>query len=399
VAAEVRAMHETRTEIMTLHMGPQHPSTHGVLRVDLELDGEVILGAKTYLGHLHRGIEKIAENKTYHQVIPLTDRLDYLSPMINNLGYVLAVEKLLGLEVPERAQIIRVIMAEITRIQSHLFWFGTHVLDIGAMSPVMYALREREQILDIFEMVAGARMNSSYVRVGGVNGDLTGKAVAAIEAFLVEFPKHIHEYETLLTGNQIWINRTKGVGVISAEEAINLGTTGPTLRSCGMKWDLRKTNPYSGYENFIFDIPLGQNGDVYDRYLVRIAEMRQSLDLIKQGLDKLQPGPIYADEAKVIPPLKEKVMTDIGALIHHFKIVSEGFKVPEGEVYMAIESPRGELGYYIVSDGSARPYRVKIRTPSLVNLEALETLAKGRLIADIVAIIGSMDIVLGEVDK
>lgn len=399
MAAQVSANHQMRTEIMTLHMGPQHPSTHGVLRVDLELDGEVILTAKPYLGHLHRGIEKLAENKTYHQVIPLTDRLDYLSPMINNLGYALAVEKLLGLEVPERAQIIRVIMAEITRIQSHLFWFGTHVLDIGAMSPVMYALREREQILDIFEMVAGARMNSSYVRVGGVNGDLTGKAVKAIEAFLKEFPKHIQEYETLLTGNQIWINRTKGIGVISAEEAINLGTTGPTLRSCGMRWDLRKTNPYSGYENFTFEIPLGQNGDVYDRYLVRIAEMRQSLDLTRQGLDKLQPGPIYADEAKVIPPLKEKVMTDIGALIHHFKIISEGFKVPEGEVYMGIESPRGELGYYIVSDGSAHPYRVKIRTPSLVNLQALETLAKGRLVADIVAIIGSIDIVLGEVDK
>jgi NADH-quinone oxidoreductase subunit D len=367
--------------------------------VDLELDGEVILGAKPYLGHLHRGIEKIAENKTYHQVIPLTDRLDYLSPMINNLGYALAVEKLLGLEVPERAQIIRVIMAEITRIQSHLFWFGTHVLDIGAMSPVMYALREREQILDIFEMVAGARMNSSYVRIGGVNGDLTGKAVGAIETFLDDFPKRIKEYETLLNGNQIWINRTKGVGVISAEEAINLGTTGPTLRSCGMKWDLRKTNPYSGYENFTFEVPVGENGDVYDRYLVRIAEMKQSLDLIRQGLDKLKPGPIYPDEAKVIPPLKEKVMSDIGALIHHFKIVSEGFKVPEGEVYMGIESPRGELGYYIVSDGSAQPYRVKIKTPSLVNLQALETLAKGRLIADIVAIIGSMDIVLGEVDK
>jgi len=399
VAAEVSVKHEAHTEIMTLHMGPQHPSTHGVLRVDLKLDGEVVLEAKPYLGHLHRGIEKLAENKTYHQVTPLTDRLDYLSPMTNNLGYALAVEKLLGLEVPERAQIIRVIMAEITRIQSHLFWFGTHVLDIGAMSPVMYALREREQILDIFEMVAGARMNSSYIRIGGVNGDLTGKAVRAIEAFLDGFPKHIQEYETLVTGNPIWINRTKGIGVISAEEAINLGTTGPTLRSCGMKWDLRKTNPYSGYENFTFEIPLGKNGDVYDRYLVRIAEMRQSLDLIKQGVNKLKPGPIYAEEAKVLPPLKEKVMTDIGALIHHFKIVSEGFQVPEGEVYMGIESPRGELGYYIVSDGSARPYRVKIKTPSLVNLKALETLAKGRLIADIVAIIGSMDIVLGEVDK
>ncbi|RLA92124.1 MAG: NADH-quinone oxidoreductase subunit D, partial [Deltaproteobacteria bacterium] len=383
---------------MTLHMGPQHPSTHGVLRVDLELDGEVIVGVTPYLGHLHRGIEKIAENRTFHQVLPLTDRLDYLSPMINNLGYCLAVEKLLGLEVPERAQVIRVIMAELTRIQSHLVWFGTHVLDIGAMSPIMYAFREREQILDIFEMVAGARMNPTYIRIGGVNGDLTSEAIDKIWSFLEEFPRHIKEYEGLLTKNQIWINRTKGVGVISAEEAINLGTTGPTLRSCGFKWDLRKTNPYSGYETYDFEIPLGKNGDVYDRYLVRIEELRQSVDLIKQGLNKLKPGPIYADEAKVIPPPKEKVMTDIGALIHHFKIMSEGFKVPEGEVYVAIETPRGELGYYIVSDGSSRPYRVKIRTPSFINLEALETLAKGRLIADIVAIIGSIDIVLGEVD-
>jgi len=302
------------------------------------------------------------------------------------------VEKLLGLEAPERAQVIRVIMAEISRIQSHLVWFGTHVLDIGAMSPVMYAFREREQLLDIFEMVAGARMNPTYIRIGGVNGDFTSGAIEKIETFLEEFPKHIEEYETLLTKNQIWINRTRGVGVISAEEAINLGTTGPT-------WDLRKTNPYSGYENYDFEIPLGENGDVYDRYLVRIEELKQSLDLIKQGLKKLKPGPIYADAPKVIPPLKEQVMTDIGALIHHFKIVSEGFQVPEGEVYMAIETPRGELGYYIISDGSAKPYRIKIRTPSFVNLEALETLVKGRLIADVVATIGSMDIVLGEVDK
>lgn len=380
-------------------MGPQHPSTHGVLRVDLELDGEVIVSVKPYLGHLHRGIEKIAEHKTYHQVIPLTDRLDYLAPMINNLGYCLTVEKLLGLAVPERAQVIRVIMAEISRIQSHLVWFGTHVLDIGAMSPIMYAFREREQLLDIFEMVAGARMNPSYIRIGGVNGDLTRQSIDMIGAFLEEFPAHIDEYETLLTANRIWINRTKGVGVISAQEALNLGTTGPTLRSCGMKWDLRKTNPYSGYDTYTFEIPLGKNGDLYDRYLVRLAELRQSLDLIKQGLAKLKPGPIYVDAPQIVPPSKEAVMTDIGALIHHFKIMCEGFSVPEGEVYMAIETPRGELGYYIVSDGSSHPYRLRIRTPSFMNLEALERLAKGRLLADIVAIIGSIDIVLGEVDK
>lgn len=391
--------HQLHPEVMTLHMGPQHPSTHGVLRVDLELDGEVIVGVTPYLGHLHRGIEKLAESKTYHQVIPLTDRLDYLSPMVNNLCYALAVERLLGLKVPERAQVIRVIMAEITRIQSHLVWMGTHVLDIGAMSPVMYAFRERELILDIFEMVAGARMNPSYIRIGGVNGDLTNEAADKIRIFTEEFPKKIIEYEDLLTKNQIWINRTKGVGVITAGEAINLGTTGPTLRSCGFKWDLRKTNPYSGYENYTFKIPLGKNGDVYDRYLVRIEELRQSVDLIKQGLQKLKPGSIYPDEAKVILPIKEKVMTDIGALIHHFKIISEGFKVPEGEVYQAIETPRGELGFYIVSDGSSTPYRVKIKTPSFMNLMALETLARGRLLADVVAIIGSIDIVLGEVDK
>jgi NADH-quinone oxidoreductase subunit D len=397
--AEARMMRAPHTEIMTLHMGPQHPSTHGVLRVDLELDGEVVVGVIPYLGHLHRGIEKIAESKTFHQVIPLTDRLDYTSPMIMNLGYALAVEKLLGLKVPERAQVIRVIMAELTRIQSHLIWFGTHVLDIGAMSPIMYAFREREQILDIYEMVAGARMNPSYVRIGGVNGDLTSEMVEKIASFAEAFPAHIDDYETLLTQNQIWINRTKGVGVITAEEAINLGTTGPTLRSCGMKWDLRKTNPYSGYEAYTFEIPLGKNGDVYDRYLVRMAELRQSVDLVKQGLKKLKPGPIYPDAPSVIPPSKERVMTDIGALIHHFKIISEGYKVPEGEVYVAIETPRGELGYYLVSDGSSKPYRLKIRTPSMINLAALETLSKGRLIADVVAIIGSMDICLGEVDK
>jgi NADH-quinone oxidoreductase subunit D len=397
--AEARLNPHLRTETMTLHMGPQHPSTHGVLRVDLELDGEVILKAIPYLGHLHRGIEKLAENKTYHQVIPLTDRLDYLGPMVNNLGYALAVERLLGLRVPERSQVIRVMMAELTRIQSHLVWMGTHVLDIGAMSPIMYCFREREAILDIFEMVAGARMNPSYIRVGGVNGDIMSEARDKIAGFAETFPKHIKEYEDLLTNNPIWINRTKGVGKITAAEAINLGTTGPTLRSCGFKWDLRKTNPYSGYENYQFDIILGKNGDVYDRYRVRIEEMKQSIDLIKQGLKKLTPGPIYADEAKVIPPLKEKVMTDIGALIHHFKIISEGFNVPEGEVYQAIETPRGELGFYIVSDGSSKPYRVKIKTPSFMNLMALETLAKGRLLADIVAIIGSMDIVLGEIDK
>jgi len=390
---------EIRTETVTLNMGPQHPSTHGVLRVILELEGEVITKATPVLGYLHRGIEKIAENKTYHQVITLTDRLDYTSPFINNLAYVLTVEKLLNLEVPLRAQYIRVLMAELTRIQSHLIWLGTHALDMGAMSPLLYCFREREETLDMFEMVGGARMNQSYFRVGGLAGDFPEGFVDKVREFCKVLPSRIEGYERLLTKNKIWLNRTQGVGVISAEEGIELGLSGPSLRGSGVKWDLRKANPYSSYDHFDFEIPTGTNGDVYDRYLVRLEEMRQSNRIIQQVLDKLPSGECNAYNPKVVPPPKERVLNNVESLIIHFHLMTEGFEVPKGEAYCSVESSKGELGFYIVSDGSNKPYRVKIRTPSFVNLESLSTMAEGRMMADMVAIIGSIDICLGEVDR
>jgi len=390
---------EIRTETVTLNMGPQHPSTHGVLRVILEMEGEVITKATPVLGYLHRGIEKIAENKTYHQVITLTDRLDYTSPFINNLAYVLTVEKLLNLEVPLRAQYIRVLMAELTRIQSHLIWLGTHALDIGAMSPLLYCFREREETLDMFEMVGGARMNQSYFRIGGLAGDLPEKFVDKVRAFCTVLPSRIEGYERLLTKNKIWLNRTQGVGIISAEEGIELGLSGPSLRGSGVKWDLRKANPYSSYDHFDFEIPTGTNGDVYDRYLVRLEEMRQSNRIIQQVLDTLPTGEFNAYNPKVVPPPKERVLSNVESLIIHFHLMTEGFEVPKGEAYCSVESSKGELGFYIVSDGSNKPYRVKIRTPSFVNLESLSTMAEGRMMADMVAIIGSIDICLGEVDR
>lgn len=390
---------DIRTEVITLNMGPQHPSTHGVLRVVLELDGEVVIKATPVLGYLHRGIEKLAEHKTYHQVITLTDRLDYTSPFINNLAYVLTVEKLLGLEVPLRAQYIRVMLAELTRIQSHLIWLGTHALDIGAMSPLLYCFREREETLDMFEMVGGARMNQSYFRVGGLAADLPDGFEEKVKAFCEVLPSRIDGYERLLTENKIWLNRTKGVGVISAEEGIALGLSGPCLRGCGVKWDLRKANPYSSYDHFDFEIPIGRAGDSYDRYLVRLEEMRQSNRIIKQALERLPDGPCNAASAKVVPPPKELVQESIESLIIHFHLMTEGFNVPRGEAYCSVESSKGELGFYIVSDGSGRPYRVKIRTPSFVNMESFAVMAEGRMMADIVAIIGSIDICLGEVDR
>ena len=388
-----------KTETITLNMGPQHPSTHGVLRVILEMEGEVITKATPVMGYLHRGIEKLAENKTYHQVITLTDRLDYTSPFLNNLAYVLTVEKLLGLEVPLRAQYIRVLMSELTRIQSHLIWLGTHALDIGAMSPLLYCFREREETLDMFEMVGGARMNQSYFRIGGLAGDLPEGFVEKVREFCRVFPSRIDGYERLLTENKIWLSRTKGVGIISAETGIDLGLSGPSLRACGVKWDLRKANPYSGYDHFDFEIPTGEIGDVYDRYLVRLKEMRQSNRIITQALDNLPPGEINSGNPKVVPPPKEKVLESIEPLILHFHIMSEGFEVPCGEAYCSIESSKGELGFYIVSDGSNKPYRVKIRAPSFVNLASLSTMAEGRMMADMVAIIGSIDICLGEIDR
>lgn len=390
---------DLRTEAVTLNMGPQHPSTHGVLRVILEMEGEVIIKATPVLGYLHRGIEKMAEYKTYQQIVTLTDRLDYTSPFINNLAYVLPVEKLLGIEIPLRAQYIRVLMAEITRIQSHLIWLGTHALDLGAMSPLLYCFREREETLDIFEMVGGARMNQSYIRVGGLAGDLPEGFLEKVRDFSEILPSRVEGYETLLTKNKIWLSRTKGVGIISAEDGIDLGLSGPSLRGSGVKWDLRKANPYSSYDHFDFEIPTGENGDTYDRYLVRMEEMRQSNRIIKQVLDKLPSGEVNVCNPKVVPPPKEKVLTNIESLIIHFHIMSEGFDVPQGEAYCSVESSKGELGFYIVSDGSNKPYRIKIRTPSFINLQSLSTMAEGRMMSDMVAVIGSIDICLGEVDR
>ena len=390
---------DIRTETVTLNMGPQHPSTHGVLRVILEMEGEVITKATPVLGYLHRGIEKMAEDKTYQQIVTLTDRLDYTSPFINNLAYVLPVEKLLGIEIPPRAQYIRVLMAEITRIQSHLIWLGTHALDLGAMSPLLYCFREREETLDMFEMVGGARMNQSYIRVGGLAGDLPEGFLEKVRDFSEILPSRVEGYETLLTKNKIWLSRTKGVGIISAEDGIDLGLSGPSLRGSGVKWDLRKANPYSSYDHFDFEIPTGENGDTYDRYLVRMEEMRQSNRIIEQVLDTLPSGEVNVSNPKIVPPPKEKVLTNIESLIIHFHIMSEGFDVPQGEAYCSVESSKGELGFYIVSDGSNKPYRIKIRTPSFINLQSLSTMAEGRMMSDIVAVIGSIDICLGEVDR
>jgi len=386
-------------EHLVLNMGPQHPSTHGVLRVILELDGEIIVKATPVIGHLHRGLEKLAEHMTYNQIIPLVDRMDYCSPLINNLGYVLAVEKLLGISVPERAQMLRVLLCELTRIQSHLIWLGTHALDIGAMSPLLYMFREREDILDMFEEVWGARMHMAYFRVGGLAADVPQSFLRRAAAFLASFPEKVDIYEGLLTKNPIWKQRTQGVGIINAQDAVALGLSGPSLRASGVNWDLRKNMPYSGYDRFEFTVPVGTRGDVYDRYLVRIEEMRQATRICNQVLTAMPGGPIKAQDPKIVPPEKEQVLTTIEGLIHHFKLMVEGFAVPAGEVYVAVESPRGELGYYIRSNGSARPYRLKVRTPSFVNLESLCKMAQGQMIADIVAIIGSIDIVLGEVDR
>ena len=387
------------TEIMTLNMGPQHPSTHGVLRLVLELDGEVILKVTPHVGFLHRGVEKLSEHRTYHQIIPLTDRLDYLAPMSNNLGYVLAVEKLLGIEAPERAETIRVIMAELTRIKSHLVWLACHALDIGAMTVFLYCFREREVVMDIYEMVSGARMTSNYFRIGGLSQDVPEGFERKVRDFIDAFPANVDTYEGLLTKNPIWLKRTIGNGVISAEDAIDYGITGPALRGSGVDWDLRRDNPYSGYEKYDFEVPVGKNCDTFDRYKVRLIEMREAAKIVRQALDSLKPGPVLADAPQVCYPPKESVYNTIEGLIHHFKIASEGFPVPEGEVYQGIEAPKGELGYYLVSDGSAKPYRMRIRPPSFVNLQAIDKMAKGAMLADLVAIIGTLDIVLGEIDR
>ena len=384
---------------MILNMGPQHPSTHGVLRVLLEIDGETVVRMMPDIGYLHTGIEKTCEAKFYQQVVPLTDRIDYLCPMTNNLCYVLAVEKLLGLEIPPKAQWLRVMMNELTRINSHLVWLGTHAMDIGAMTVFLYCFREREDILRLFEAISGQRMMTSYFRVGGVALDVPLDFYDRVRKFADRFPSRVDEYEGLLTGNPIWVMRTKGVAKISAEDALALGASGPTLRGSGVDIDLRRDMPYTGYENFKFKVPLGQEGDVFDRYMCRVKELRESIAIVKQALEGMPEGPFKANAPKVVLPDREKMKTEMEALIYHFKIITEGFQVPEGEVYQAVESPRGEMGYYVVSDGSAKPYRVHMRSACLANMQCLPKMSEGRLIADVVAAIGSIDIVLGEIDR
>ena len=389
----------TGPSTMTLNMGPQHPSTHGVLRLLLEIDGETIVRLMPDIGYLHTGIEKTCEAKFYQQTVPLTDRIDYLCPLTNNLCYVLAVERLLGLEIPPRAQWLRVMLNELTRINSHLVWLGSHALDIGAMSVFLYCFREREDVLRIFEMVSGQRMMTSYFRIGGLALEPPLGMFEVVRKFINRFPSRVDEYENLLTSNPIWMERTKGVAYLAGEDAIALGATGPTLRASGVDIDLRRDMPYSSYEKFKFNVPLSQNGDVFARYIVRVQEMRESNEIVRQTLEGLPEGPIKATAPKIVLPDREKMKTQMEALIYHFKIVTEGFPVPAGEVYQAVESPRGEMGYYVVSDGSPKPYRVHVRAPSFANLQTLNTMCSGRLIADVVAAIGSIDIILGEVDR
>jgi NADH-quinone oxidoreductase subunit D len=392
----VEGSHDTT---MVLNMGPQHPSTHGVLRLVIEIDGETVLKVVPDIGYLHTGIEKTCEAKFYQQVVPMTDRIDYLSPMSNNLCYCLAVEKLLELEIPEKAQWMRVLLNELTRLNSHLVWLGTHAMDIGALTVFLYTFREREEILRIFEHVSGQRMMTSYFRVGGLALDPPFDFFDRVKALIKILPEKIDEYQNLLTGNPIWVSRLKGVGHLSAADGIALGVTGPPLRASGVDWDLRRDMPYSSYDKFQFKVPISQDGDVWARYVIRLEEMRESVKICQQALDGMPEGPIKADSPKVVLPDREKMKTQMESLIYHFKIVTEGFTVPAGEVFQAIESPRGEMGYYVVSDGTAKPYRVHMRNPSFATLQALQAMCGGRLIADVVAVIGSIDIVLGEIDR
>ncbi len=384
---------------MSLNMGPQHPSTHGVLRLELELDGETIVKCRPDIGYLHTGIEKEFEVKTYQQAVTLTDRIDYLAPLSNNLCYCLAVEKLLGLEIPPLAQWTRVMLTELTRLNSHLVWLGTHAIDIGAMSVFLYCFREREDILRIFEMYSGQRMMTSYFRIGGLALEPPRGWQQRVRTFIDAFPSKVDEYEELLTNNRIWIGRTRGVGYMSLEDMLDLGVTGPMLRAAGLKCDLRKDQPYSGYDKFDFEVPTQTEGDVYARYQVRVEEMRQSARIVKQALEGMPGGRWTADAPHVVLPDREKMKTQMEALIYHFKIVTEGFRVPAGEVYQTIESPRGEVGYYVVSDGTTLPYRVHVRGPSFGNLQGVPRMVEGTLIADVIASIGSMDFVLGDCDR
>ncbi len=412
----------------TLNFGPQHPAAHGVLRLVLEMDGEVIQRADPHIGLLHRGTEKLAESKPFNQSIGYMDRLDYVSMMCNEHGYVLAIEKLLGIEPPKRAQYIRVMFDEITRILNHLLWLGAHALDVGAMSMFLYCFREREDLMDCYEAVSGARLHATYYRPGGVHRDLPndmpkyeyspqgshsrqeiaalnelrrGSLLDFLERFTDSFPQRVDEYETLLTDNRIWKQRTVGIGVVTPERALQLGFTGPMLRGSGIAWDLRKKQPYETYDEVDFDIPLGTNGDCYDRYLVRVEEMRQSNRIIQQCIAWLRnnPGPVMLDDHKVSPPKREVMKNDMEAQIHHFKLFTEGYCVPEGEVYAAIEHPKGEFGVYLISDGANKPYRVKIRAPGFAHLSAMDEMARGHMLADAVAIIGTQDVVFGEIDR
>lgn len=384
---------------MTLNMGPQHPSTHGVLRIILQIDGETVLRAEPDIGYLHTGIEKSCENLLYAQVVPLTDRIDYLAPMSNNLVYSMAVEKLLGLEIPARAQWLRVLLVELTRINNHLVWLATTGLELGAMSVFLYCFREREEILNLFELCSGQRMMTSFIRPGGLALEPPREFYPRMRAFLKTMPSRIDEYEDLLTENKIWIARTRGVGTLSADDAIAYSLTGPNLRASGVQFDLRKQSPYSSYEKFDFDVPSRSEGDCYARYIVRIEEMRQSLRIIDQALRGLPEGPVKADAPGVVLPDREKMKTDMETLIYHFKIVVDGFKPPAGEVYLPIESPKGEVGCYLVSDGTEKPARMRWRGPSLFNVQVLEKMLPGYLISDAIAILASIDFVLGEVDR
>ncbi len=398
---EYTAKPDTDRTDMVLNMGPQHPATHGVLRLELELDGEIVRKCTPHIGYLHRGTEKLAEDRTYISALPLTDRLDYIASMNNNIGYCVAVEKLFGIEAPERAKYIRTMCAELGRIASHLLWLATHALDLGAMTVFLYAFREREMILEMFEELTGARLTVSYPRIGGVRNDVSQKFIDRAYAFADEFPYHIEEYETLIDQNRIWLKRTKGIGIITPEEAVNWGLTGPMLRGSGVSYDVRKHEPYDAYKLVEFEVPVGVEGDVYDRYRCRMEELRQSALIIKQCVEQLPRGAILDPNApKFTLPPKERVMTDMESLIHQFVLITKGpMTAQEGEVYVATELPKGEFGYYFVSDGSGKPYRMRLRAPSFVHASVLPLMCEGGLIADVIANIGTLDIVLGECDR
>jgi NADH-quinone oxidoreductase subunit D len=398
MAATESAPPEKR-DLLTINMGPQHPSTHGVLRLELVLDGEVVVHCRPVIGYLHTGIEKTFEAKTYVQGVVLTDRMDYLNPLGNNLAYALSVETLIGCEIPARATVLRVLLAELTRLASHLMFIGSIALDLGASSPFLYCWREREKILDFFEGMSGARMMTSFIRPGGLARDIPADIVANMSTFVDAMPGYIDSYEELLTGNPIFRERTEGVGILPADDALALACTGPVLRGSGVALDIRKTNPYCGYEQYDFAVPTGTVGDCYDRYLVRVAEMRESVKICRQALDNLPDGPVQTSDRKVMPPPRAELAKSMEAVIHHFKLWTEGIRPPAGEAYVGLESPRGELGFYIVSDGSGRPIRVHERAPSFANLQALPKIVEGGAVADVVACIASMDPILGEVDR